>query len=129
MKNKIVIFSIIFSFLPLVIFGAELDPNAVDYCAQSISAPFSTLGRLINWASCMLIKSVVPLLFTLATVGFIWGVIQYMLNPDNEEKRKEGKSFMLWGIIALFVIISMWGLVGVLTNTFGLKTLLPQLSQ
>ena len=69
------------------------------------------------------------LLFILATVSFIWGVIQYFLNAENEEKRKKGKSFMLWGIIALFVMVSVWGLVGVLSNTFGTKTLIPQLSQ
>jgi uncharacterized membrane protein len=71
----------------------------------------------------------VPFLFTLAVVGFIWGIIQFYLNPENEEKRKNGKTFMIWGIIALFVMVTMWGLVGVLTNTFGIKTLIPQLSQ
>ncbi len=79
--------------------------------------------------SCTLIKAVVPFLFTIATAAFIWGIIQYFLYPENEEKRKAGKSYMIWGIIALFVMISMWGLVGVLSNTFGVKTLLPQLSQ
>lgn len=90
---------------------------------------FSTLGSLFNWASCTLIKSVVPLLFSLAVVGFIWGVIQYFINAENEEKRKKGKTYMIWGLVALFVMISMWGLVGILTNTFHIKTLIPQLSQ
>lgn len=109
-----------------------MNPNAssvnttVDVCKN---IKLDTLGHILNWASCTIIKSVVPLLFTLATVGFIWGIIQYFLNPDNEEKRKAGKSFMIWGLIALFVMISMWGIVGVLSNTFGIKTLIPQLSQ
>lgn len=90
---------------------------------------FDTLGHMFNWISCTLIEFIVPLLFSLAVVMFIWGIIQYFLNAENEEKRKKGKSFMLWGIIALFVMISMWGLVGVLSNTFGTKTLIPQLSQ
>ena len=41
---------------------------------------------IINWASCLLIKTIVPFLFSLATVAFLWGVIQFYLNPDNEEK-------------------------------------------
>jgi hypothetical protein len=119
--------------VPGVIFAAPGvtgggDPSVTgDVCSQTIS--LTTLGNIINWASCTLIKSVVPFLITLAVVGFIWGMIQYFLNPENEEKRKAGKSFMLWGIISLFAIVSMWGLVGVLSNTFGVKTLLPQLSQ
>ncbi len=89
----------------------------------------ASIGNIFNWASCTLVNSVLPFLFTLATVAFIWGVIQYVLNADNEEKRKKGKNFIMWGLIALFMMVSVWGLVGVLTNTFGVKILIPQLSQ
>ena len=85
------------------------------------------LGNIINFFSCIIVKSIIPLLFSLAVAGFIWGVIQYFLNPENEENRKKGKSYMLWGIISLFVIISMWGLVAVIGNTFGIGTVIPQL--
>jgi hypothetical protein len=85
------------------------------------------IGGIINWASCLLYKSVIPLLFAIATVAFIWGVMQYYLNPENEEKRKKGKSFIIGGLIALFVMLSMWGIVGILTGTFELKNTTPQL--
>jgi len=85
------------------------------------------LGNIINFFSCIIVKSIIPLLFSLAVAGFIWGVIQYFLNPENEENRKKGKSYMLWGIISLFVMISMWGLVAVVGNTFGIGTVIPQL--
>jgi hypothetical protein len=75
----------------------------------------------------MIYSSIIPLLFSLAVAGFIWGVIQYFLNPENEENRKKGKSYMLWGIVSLFVMISMWGLVAVIGNTFGIGTVIPQL--
>lgn len=73
-------------------------------------------------------KSIVPLLFALATVGFIWGIIQYFINPENEEKRSQGKSYMLWGLIGLFVMVSIWGLVAVFSNTVGInnKLIVPQ---
>ena len=103
-------------------------PATAPLCS-SIQLSSATLGTMVTWASCTLIKLVVPFLFTLAMVGFIFGIITYYLNPTNEEKRKNGKTFMIWGIIALFVMISMWGLVGVLSNTFGIKTFLPQVSQ
>jgi len=96
-------------------------------CSKTMS--LTSIKDIINFFSCTLIQSVIPLLFTLATVAFIWGVIKFFLNPENEEKRNDGKTFMIWGIIALFVMISMWGLVGVLSNTAGLKVLIPQLSQ
>jgi len=80
---------------------------------------------LLKWGQCIL-NAVIPVLITLAVVGFIFGVIQFYINPENEEKRKKGKSFIIGGIIALFVIISMWGLVGILTSTFGVSNIVPQ---
>ena len=82
---------------------------------------------VISWAQCVLSVAVVPLLVTLAMVAFIWGVIQYYLNPGNEEKRKKGKDFIIGGLIALFVIIAMWGLVNILTTTFGFTFGMPRL--
>jgi len=75
----------------------------------------------------MLSGVIVPLLFALALVIFIWGVIKYMANPSNEEERKKGAAFMGWGILALFVMLSVWGLVNVLNLTFGVKNVIPQL--
>ena len=98
------------------------------YVCSDIS--FTSIGNLFNFFSCTLINAVLPLLVSLSVVAFVWGIIQYFLNPDNEEKRKKGKSYMIWGIIALFVMVSMWGLVGILSNTFlGGKVILPQLGQ
>lgn len=82
---------------------------------------------IVNWATCFLYKAIVPFLFALATVAFIWGVIQFYLNPENEEKRKKGKNFIIGGLIALFVMLSIWGLVGILTGTFDLSNTVPQL--
>ncbi len=88
-----------------------------------------TIGGIIDFISCILIQSVVPLLFSIAIVAFIWGIIQMYLDPNNEEQRKKGKQYMIWGLIALFVMISVWGLVNVLGNTFNIKIFIPQLSQ
>lgn len=84
---------------------------------------------LIKWASCLLDKMIIPFLFILATVAFIWGVFQFYLNPENEEKRKKGKSFIIGGLIALFVMLSVWGIVKIFTGTFGLSNTIPQLPQ
>lgn len=78
----------------------------------------NNLTELIDFFSCTLMKSVVPLLVGLAVAGFVYGIIKYFLNPENEEKKKEGKTFMPWGLIALFVIVSMWGIVAIFTATF-----------
>lgn len=66
------------------------------------------------------IRLLVPLAMSLAILAFVWGLLKYMFNADNPAKRKEGYSFMLYGILALFVMASVWGLVALLGNTiFG----------
>ena len=87
------------------------------------------IGNIFNYFSCIIVNSIIPLLFALAVASFLYGIIQYFLNPDNEEKRKKGKDYMIWGIVSLFVMISVWGLVAVIGNTFGIGTFIPQLSQ
>ena len=73
------------------------------------------------------LNALIPLLIGLALVGFLWGVAQFILAADDVTKRKEGGKKMLWGIIALFVMISVWGLVAILASTFGVGTILPLL--
>jgi hypothetical protein len=58
------------------------------------------------------------LVLALALLFFFWGVAKFILNADNDEKRTEGKKVMIWGIIALFVMVSVWGLINILANTF-----------
>ena len=67
-----------------------------------------------------ILNTIVPLLVTLGVVYFVWGVVQYIMTGD-EAKKKEGRTKMIYGIIGLVVIITMWGIVGLITNTFGVS--------
>lgn len=86
------------------------------------------LSGLLNYISCTLIKNVVPVILAVAMVAFIWGVIQMYINPNNEEARKKGKSYIIWGLVGLTVIISVWALVSIISETFGIHVFIPQLS-
>ena len=68
-----------------------------------------------------LLNSVIPVLIALGVVYFVWGVVQYVIG-DSEEAKKKGRDRMIFGIIGLAVIIGLWGLVFIVTNTFGLGT-------
>ncbi|MDQ5969104.1 MAG: hypothetical protein QG579_261 [Patescibacteria group bacterium] len=88
-----------------------------------------SLQSLLGLATCILIKSLWPLLLTIAVIVFIIGVIKYIANGDDSGKREEGRNFILYGLVGLFVLVSVWGLVGVLQGTFGLEStpVIPQL--
>lgn len=85
------------------------------------------LGDVFNYATCFINSSVIPLIASLAVAIFIWGIIQYVINNEEEAKKEKGKQFMIWGIIGLAVMVGVWGLVSILGSTFGIKYVIPQL--
>lgn len=97
-------------------------------CYADYNAAGKKLGDLLDYVTCTINSSVIPLIFALATVIFIWGVVQYVINSDEEAKKEKGRQFMIWGIIGLAVMISVWSLVGILSNTVTGKNInvLPQ---
>ncbi|MDP2676424.1 MAG: hypothetical protein Q8O83_01940 [bacterium] len=62
----------------------------------------------------------IVIFMALGTVIFLWGVVSYVIAAGDEKKTTQAKSYMLYGIITLFVMVSVWGLVAVLQNTFGI---------
>jgi hypothetical protein len=63
----------------------------------------------------------VPVIFAIAFIVFLWGAFEtFILGASGGEDVKEkGKNLMLWGLIGFFVMVSVWGLVNILTGTFG----------
>jgi len=64
--------------------------------------------------------TLVPLVFAIAFLVFIWGVFKYfILGGDDEEKRKSGQQLMLYGIGGFVIMGSVWGIVNLLAGGFG----------
>lgn len=83
-------------------------------CASSICGVASTIIYLIN-------SVLVPLLFAVAFIMFLYGVAQaYIFSHGDEGKVEEGHKLVLWGVIGFVIMISLWGLVNVVAVTFGL---------
>lgn len=93
-------------------------------CSSTICGIGMTFLYLIN-------SVLVPLIFAVAFIVFLYGIATaYILNAGNETERAKGHQLMLWGIIAFAVMISIWGLVNVVSNTFGLSgSSAPELPQ
>lgn len=68
------------------------------------------------------LKMIVPIVVTLALIYFFWGLANYILKAGDEGAQAEARGMMIYGIIALFVMMAVWGLVGVLANSFGVGT-------
>lgn len=67
-----------------------------------------------------LLRVAVPVLAALALLFFFWGMAQFILAADNTEERKKGQDRIIWGLVSLFVIMSVAALVTLLQQTvFG----------
>ena len=58
------------------------------------------------------------LLIGLAVFVVIYGIFRYIREADDPEKRTEGMRFVAYGILGVFIMISFWGLVSIIRNTF-----------
>lgn len=105
----------------------QLTPLTVDGSSCSLDGN-PKFQDVLCYATRIINDSIIPLMFALAVVYFVWGVIQFViLGAGEETKRTQGRQHMIWGIIALAVMIGVWALVGILGGTFGINTsVLPQ---
>lgn len=88
-------------------------------CTNSICDVAQTFLYLIN-------DVLVPLLFAVAFIVFLYGVFKkYILSHGDSGAVEEGHRLILWGLIGFAVMVSLWGLVNVVTNTFRLDRQLP----
>src|SRR3989338_1471021 len=60
----------------------------------------------------------VPVLFAVAFIVFLYGAFEtFIMGATNDVAKEKGKGLMLWGLIGFFVMVSVWGLVNILTGT------------
>jgi L-cystine uptake protein TcyP (sodium:dicarboxylate symporter family) len=76
-----------------------------------------------------LINQVVALITGLALLVFIWGVFRYISAGSDRNRITEARNFIIFGIIGLFVMFSVWGLVNLLIQTAGLNSTQPTAPQ
>ncbi len=61
-----------------------------------------------------------PVAFALALLFFFWGLARFVLVAGDSTSKEQGKNIMIWGVTALFVSASVWGLVRFLQENLGI---------
>jgi hypothetical protein len=84
--------------------GTQCSSNSLTLC--------SLINRVIGY-----LNQILFLLIGLSIVTFVYFVFKYFIKP-NENHDEAGK-YVMYSVIGFFVILSMWGLVNILQNTFG----------
>ena len=73
----------------------------------------TSLATINGW-----INQIIPLVISIALILFLFGIVQFVTAGGDEEKRAAARGMIIFGIIALFVMVSVWGFVNILSRTF-----------
>lgn len=76
-----------------------------------------TFGALISYTAFELL---VPALFTVSAVSFMWGVFLYVIaGAQDEEMQERGKTVMLYALLSFVVMVLVWGLFQLVARTLA----------
>ncbi len=65
------------------------------------------------------------LFVALAVLYFFIGVVNFIKSGENESERTKGRNQIIFGLIGLAVMMSVWGLVSLITTSFGIDNVIP----
>ncbi len=81
-----------------------------------MSGTQNLIGRFVTY----IIDPAILIIFALGFLLFIWGLVQFLTNVEGD--RTEGKNHMIYGIVGMFIMVSVFGIITLLDNTFSLGT-------
>ena len=108
MKQIIVV--IFLTSIPLITSAQSPDPAPVN----QVLTNFLTL-----------LNVVIRILITSAFVVFGWGIVKLIFSANDPKKIEQAKYIILWGIIGIFVLASMTGILAFIKNYLGIKNNTP----
>ena len=94
--------------LPLVA-GAQIDLPRTESTWRDI---FGVIRNIAYMA--------IPVIFAIGLIIFLWGLLKFLRAAGDETAIADGKRFIVWGIIIMFVMISVWGLLGIIVQLLGI---------
>lgn len=80
-----------------------------------MTSVITIMDDLIN-----LMQTIIPVLLGCAVAVFFWGVVKFIWHAGDEKEVQEGRTFLVWGMVGIFVIIALWSIIGFIQTNFGL---------
>lgn len=92
----------------------------------STKVAYASLDSFIKSVNTTIINPLIAFMFALAIVFFLYGVLQFLMNQENEEKKTSGKNHIVWGIIGITIMMGVWTILNIVLATFNIKGIDPK---
>jgi hypothetical protein len=81
-----------------------------------------TINVLLNNINSVILQPIVVLMFSFALVVFFWGIVQFIGTSNTDDGREKGKRNILWGIVGMFIMFSVYGIIKFVLQTLGIPS-------
>lgn len=79
------------------------------------------VAPIINKIFDVIVIPAVEILFLIAIFIFIWGVFKLISNAGDSGAREEGKNTIIWSVVGMFIMVSVYGIIRLIAFTLGLN--------
>jgi SNF family Na+-dependent transporter len=124
-RNKI---STYVGIVGVFIFPVLVSAQGTTYTGSSTGPTgWSTTKDIIDAVGTFINTSLMPVVILIAILYFLWNIVQYLSKLSNEKEREAFKKYSVNAILALFIMLSVWGIIAIGTTAlFGKSPAIPQ---
>ena len=77
------------------------------------------IDQLLLKINTYILNPFIGFLFVLATILFLYGMARYYI-AGSPADRVIGQRHMVWGLLGMFIMISVFGIMRIIIGTFGI---------
>lgn len=78
-----------------------------------------TLDKLLASIYDAILEPLLFVVFGLAFIMFVWGIVEFVRDSESDDGRKKGKANMLWGVVGMVIMVSVFGIINIIIGTIG----------
>ena len=75
------------------------------------------VGKFVD----LIINPAILVIFSLGMLMFVWGLVQFLKSLSDGKVSEDGKQHMIYGVLGMFIMVSVFGIISLISNTFGLN--------
>ena len=91
--------------------------NLINIAHAATPDPTPAFAAIANPIMTYIVGPIVMLMFAVAIIVFVWGVVEMLMKGDDSSARDKGRNHMLAGIIGIFIMVSAWGIIQFISDT------------